>query len=470
MKIRSAVQWARVGRQVGRGLAALVGAAVAGAVVGSAAQTTRSEATILQYDEQGRVIDKVLVLPYDEAGATSGAAGAGQTGPGQSNPNGAAAVAGRASFVTGEILAVSEDPAFTARARSLGFPTLERSALAALDMTVYRLRTPARTPVPQALATFRQAFPDVTSDANGMVYPAAGTSGWDAVGTVGWPTQRAACGRGAKIGMIDTPLDLAHRAFANRQVQQESFLPRGRTVAPPGHGTAVAALLVGDPASDGFGGLVPEAQLYAGNIFEELETGQVVGNLHALLKAFDWIIEQEVDVLNLSLETGSNVILDRAVERTLRKGLIVVAAAGNGGADARPAFPAAHPRVLAATAIDPDLQAYRHANHGDYIDFAAPGVQLWTAVPGGGEFQSGTSFAVPFLTAAVAMQLAAGERPDPMELRGGAEPLGARLGSARQGRCVWLGAAGLSPGLYLRAARASLKTVTGHEGSSAIVS
>ncbi len=412
MKLRLSAKWGRAGRQIGRGMAALTGVAMAGAVVGSAAQTTRSEATILQYDSQGRVIERVLVLPYEGDGTANGAAGpGGQTGPGAADPDGAAAV-GQALFVPGEILAVSQDPAFGARARSAGFPTLERSALGGLEMTVYRLRTPARTPVPQALSAFRQAFPGVAADTNAIVRPAASNNGWDAVGTVGWPAQRAGCGRGAKIGMIDTPLDIGHSAFVNRQVEQRSFLPRGKTMAPPGHGTAVAALLVGDPDSEGFGGLVPEAALYAGNIFEELETGQVVGNLHALLQAFDWIVQRDVDVLNLSLETGSNVILDRAVERTLRKGLVVVAAAGNGGAEARPAFPAAHPQVLAATAIDPDLRAYRYANHGDYIDFAAPGVQLWTAVPGGGKFQSGTSFAVPFLTAAVAMQLSTGENTD----------------------------------------------------------
>ena len=98
--------------------------------------------------------------------------------------------------------------------------------------------------------------------------------------------------------------------------------------------------------------------------------------MHALLQAFDWIVEQDVAVLNLSLETGSNVVLDRAVERTLAKGVIVTAAAGNGGAEAGPAFPAAHPQVLSATAIDPDLRAYRYANRGTYIDFAAPGVGL----------------------------------------------------------------------------------------------
>jgi subtilisin family serine protease len=97
--------------------------------------------------------------------------------------------------------------------------------------------------------------------------------------------------------------------------------------------------------------------------------------------------------------------------------MAIVAAAGNGGPKAKPAYPAAHPKVLAVTAIDQRLAPYRHANHGTYIDFAAPGVRLWTAAHGGGELQSGTSFAAPFITSAVALEIAAGASTDPETLR-----------------------------------------------------
>ena len=307
MKISPSVYWSRRGRQVGYGLAAVLMVVGAGGLDRSRAQTAQSQGTILQYDVQGHVIGSVRVR-------TDGAASGGGSGE-----TSAAAGLGRDAFVLGEILAVSQDPRFAGRVRSLGFSSIERSALAALDMTVYRLRTPAGAPVPQALAAFRSAFPDVLAGANTMVFPAGSDRGWDAVATVGWPAQHDACGRGIRVGMIDTPLDLSHEAFKNRRVTHRSFLPETSKAAPPGHGTAVAALLVGDPSSAGYGGLLPEAQLYAANIFEELSSGRVTGNLHALLQAFDWIVEQDVAVLNLSLKTGSNVVLDRAVERTLAK-------------------------------------------------------------------------------------------------------------------------------------------------------
>jgi hypothetical protein len=217
--------------------------------------------------------------------------------------------------------------------------------------------------------------------------------------------------------MIDTPVDTNHVAFAGRNIQHRSFIPEAAIPATPDHGTAVAALLVGDPASDSFGGLVPGAALIAGSIFQRQANGSAVGNLFALLQALDWMAVQNLDALNLSLETGSNEILAKAVEQVLANGLVITAAAGNGGANASPAYPAALPGVIAVTAIGTSLEPYDYANHGDYIDFAAPGVELWTAVPGGGEIQSGTSFAVPFLTAMAAMQVASGAPSDVESLR-----------------------------------------------------
>jgi len=53
--------------------------------------------------------------------------------------------------------------------------------------------------------------------------------------------------------------------------------------------------------------------------------------------------------------------------------------------------------------VGEDRLVYSQANSGPYIDFAAPGVKIWTAVPGGGKFQSGTSFATPFVAVLVGL-------------------------------------------------------------------
>jgi subtilisin family serine protease len=66
-------------------------------------------------------------------------------------------------------------------------------------------------------------------------------------------------------------------------------------------------------------------------------------------------------------------------------------------------YPAAYPSVVAVTAVDSRGQVFRLANRGDYLDIAAPGVGVRHAKSGGGfAASSGTSFAVPFASTAVA--------------------------------------------------------------------
>lgn len=318
------------------------------------------------------------------------------------------------TYEPGEILALSTDPWFIPHAGKLGFTLIDHVRLAALQLDVVRLRTPATADTRDALRAFRAAFPSIAADFNALVRPAAEPKERRPSTTTSWPAIRSTCGAGMRIGMIDTPVDVSHVAFRGRRIVHESFLTGTKRPASAAHGTAVASLLIGEPGSDGFGGLLPEAALFAASIFERKSWWRTRGDLFALLRALDWLAGERVDVINLSFEMGKNTILLKALDKVADKGLILTAPAGNQGPRSKPAYPAAHPRVLTATAVDSDLRVYRHANQGDYIDFAAPGVRLWTAVPGGGEIQSGTSFAVPFLTAAAALRQANGAQSEPV--------------------------------------------------------
>jgi len=73
-----------------------------------------------------------------------------------------------------------------------------------------------------------------------------------------------------------------------------------------------------------------------------------------------------------------------------------------------PAYLAAFDGVVDVTAVNDQRLIYDKDNRGDYVDIAAPGVRVWTAEPGGGRYQSGTSFAAPFITALVAVDAAKG--------------------------------------------------------------
>lgn len=317
-----------------------------------------------------------------------------------------------------EILVSGLNAAQVRRVQVLGFSPVEEAPLPNLGMAVWRLATPFSATTPNALTAFRRAIPGVTADYNTLVFTSAATRLNEGARAVGWGKASRSCGAGVRIGMIDSPVDVDHIALRGRRITQRGFLPPGKKEAPALHGTAIAALLVGDPDVAGLGGLIPGASLYAASIFEQRKGIGTVGNLLGFLRALDWMAGENVAVLNMSLETVPNRLMAKGLDKAGRRGLVMAAAAGNGGSRAAPAYPAAHPQVLAVTAVSTQLRAFRQANRGAYIDFSAPGVHIWTAAPGGGgRYQSGTSLAVPFVTAVAALHSRAGASSNPELIR-----------------------------------------------------
>lgn len=216
---------------------------------------------------------------------------------------------------------------------------------------------------------------------------------------IGWRPP-SGCGAPPKIGMIDTSIDLGHEALRGQDIEVVTLDPSPSS-AGPGHGTAIAALLVGK-AGSGAAGLLPEAKLVAVNAFSAHE-GTDRTDVLRVVAALEELERRDVKVVNLSFSGPPNEVLKQAIDHALARGMTLVAAAGNGGPGADPGYPAAYPGVLAVTAVDADMRIYKRATRGDYISLAAPGVAVSTAAAGGGEAtRSGTSFAVPFVTAAVA--------------------------------------------------------------------
>ncbi|MBN9276198.1 MAG: S8 family serine peptidase, partial [Hyphomicrobium sp.] len=88
------------------------------------------------------------------------------------------------------------------------------------------------------------------------------------------------------------------------------------------------------------------------------------------------------------------------------RNVILVAAAGNGGPKAAPAYPAAYSGVIAVTAHDSAGRLYTYANHGTYISVAAPGVDILVpALRNGHMFMSGTSMAAAYVSGIMALML-----------------------------------------------------------------
>lgn len=275
-----------------------------------------------------------------------------------------------------------------------------RQPLANLGMVLNVLRLPAGMDVHQAVDTLRSGYPGLWVDTNQRFGLLGDERKRSAQQLFGWPGEAPGCAAELRLGMIDTAVDTGHPALAGRAVETKSFLRRGQADAV--HGTAVAALLVGNPGGE-FAGLLPAAALYAAEVFR-VRDDRTETTAEWLLRGLDWLLGKQVDVVNLSLGGPRNLVVELAVGRTLERGTAVVAAAGNGGSDAAPVYPAAQEGVIAVTAVDARRRAYRNASRGEYIDFAAPGVDVWAAdgANGGGVYRSGTSYAAPFVSALAA--------------------------------------------------------------------
>ena len=163
-------------------------------------------------------------------------------------------------------------------------------------------------------------------------------------------------------------------------------------------------------------GLLPGASLLATQVFSPASRGDLVADAMVFASALDWLTQQDVHVVNLSLAGHDNLLMRLAVTRAAARGVVMVAAAGNAGPGAGPVYPAAYPAVLAVSAVDARRKPDPAGNRGDYIAFAAPGVQVWVPTADGGRFYSGSSFAASFVTAAIVSELMAGLPPDRAQL------------------------------------------------------
>jgi hypothetical protein len=298
-------------------------------------------------------------------------------------------------FVRAQILAADPNPDMIAQAQQRGFRVVRERRLEPLGVRVLVLAPPPGMDAQRALQGLRAADPAGAYDLNDVFDPSSATS--PRSGAVGIAPSAAFDGRGARIGVVDTGVDVRHPALAGAQVVSRAFVEAGAD-RETAHGTAVAALLVG--AGDGYQGVIPGARVFVADVFGSSATG---GSAEAIVEALAWLDAQNVDVINMSLEGAANAMVQRVIAALQRKGRIIVAAVGNEGPTRPVAHPAAYADVVGVTAIDIERRVYISANRGPEVDFAALGVNVLAAVEGGAyEAVSGTSFAAPLVAAALA--------------------------------------------------------------------
>src|SRR3546814_2197624 len=93
----------------------------------------------------------------------------------------------------------------------------------------------------------------------------------------------------------------------------------------------------------------------------------------AIARALGWLVQRGAAVTTISLVGPDNKLLATAVSRAQQRGMLIVAAVGNDGPAAPPAYPASYKGVFAVTGVDSRNRALPEAGRALHIDFAAPG-------------------------------------------------------------------------------------------------
>jgi len=196
-------------------------------------------------------------------------------------------------------------------------------------------------------------------------------------------------------------VDFNHPALRNANMTELSILKQGIT-EPHEHGTAITGIIA---ASGDMIGIAPKARIIAVRAFAPEHLGEApVTTAYALVDAIDKAYMEGARIFNMSFAGAENALFIEMIDDAYERGAVFVAAAGNEGPDAPPAYPAAHNKVIAITATDEADQVFEGANRGGYVLAAAPGVEIFAPVAGNGfDFLSGTSFAAAHVTGIIAL-------------------------------------------------------------------
>jgi len=278
----------------------------------------------------------------------------------------------------GVILGLDLDPQDRAAIAAAGYMILGDESIDGLDMVVTRIGVRPGQSVEDAEVQIQEVADAVFAPDNLHFQ-----SGEAAIGPALTVSMQAATRIGVEVGVIDgapgtsVPV-LAKRGFA-----------RGAP-ASSDHGSAVASLLKS----------VGVTRIRVADVYGDDPAG---GNALAIARALGWLTASGSRVVTISLVGPRNHLVERAVNEARARGVVIVAAVGNDGPAAPPAFPASYEGVVAVTGVDRRNRALIEAGRALHLDYAAPGDRVYALNARGAlKRWRGTSYATPLVAARIA--------------------------------------------------------------------
>jgi len=310
----------------------------------------------------------------------------------------------RKQYVPQEVLALSLNSRLAESLRQSlvvnKYKLIRRKKLKALGVVISQYRLPKNMNVISSVIKLQSSYKKHQFGPNIIFKFQAEQANRSRAGSfMRWGKVGENCGRHIRIGLLDTAIDRKHKDFRSSLIESKNFSDKTLKNSEKLHGTAITSLWVSSKI-----GLIPRASVYIAGVFSYDKRNNNFATTGRIVEGLDWLLKKNVAVVNMSFAGANDSLLELILEKMSKKGVITVAAAGNNGPGATPAYPAASREVIAVTAIDSRYRIYRKANRGKYIDFAALGVNVKVAKPGNNhKVMSGTSFAAPQVAAALAL-------------------------------------------------------------------
>jgi subtilisin len=225
-------------------------------------------------------------------------------------------------------------------------------------------------------------------------------------------------GRGIRVAILDTGVDLQHPDFAGRTIVSQSFVTGLPVDDGNGHGTFCAGVACGpqQPSQPPRYGIAFGADLYIAKVLDD-DAGGPDGNI---LAGIDWAVRNNCAVISMSLGSPVAVgdsyphVYEQVAARALAAGSLLIAPAGNESQRPDTIAPVEHPAncpsILAIGALDASFAVAPFSNgglnlNGGEVNLAAPGIAIFSAAPRPTLYQtaSGTSMAAPYAAGIAAL-------------------------------------------------------------------
>ncbi|MGA1699407.1 MAG: S8 family serine peptidase, partial [Ilumatobacteraceae bacterium] len=220
---------------------------------------------------------------------------------------------------------------------------------------------------------------------------------------------------GTRSYIIDTGVLGSHVDFGSRVASGFDAISGGNGWGDcNGHGTHVAGTVGGSTY-----GVAKSTTIVPVRVLDCGGSGTISG----VIAGLDWVAGQHVAgtlaVANMSLGGGASSSLDSAVNNLISRGVTVVVAAGNSGADACNYSPARVPNAITVGATTSSDSRASYSNFGTCVDVFAPGSSVtsaWYTSSTATAVLSGTSMASPHVAGIAAVALAVNGSQSPSQV------------------------------------------------------